>query len=77
MKKNKDNQLPPHLLNYWTKGLIKDGAIIKKKIINIKIIIEDKNNIKELVTEFLQQNHSWSFLSGYNTEYGFTVLKKR
>jgi hypothetical protein len=44
---------------------------------NVDILREDKNNIKELVTEFLQQNHSWSFLSGYNTEYGFTVLKKR
>jgi hypothetical protein len=43
-KKNKNNQLPPHLYNYWVKDTLKDGAVIKKKlIIDIKIIVNKDN----------------------------------
>ncbi len=53
MKKDKCNQLPPNLYNFWVRKTTKDGAIIKKKIItNIKIIINketktDKTNDDE------------------------------
>jgi hypothetical protein len=34
MKKNNNNsQSPPHLVDYWLKGLLKEGVIEKKKII--------------------------------------------
>lgn len=36
----------------------------------------DGDSVKELTLEFLQQNHDWSFFSGYNTEYGFTILSR-
>ena len=54
MKKNKNNnnQLPPHLLGYWVKGLIKDGAIIKKKIVHdIKIKIDITESTKNDPTD--------------------------
>ncbi len=46
MKKNKNNnQLPPNLLGFWVKGQIKDGAIIKNKLIKpIKINMVKKSN---------------------------------
>lgn len=43
---------------------------------NIDTLRNNISSVKELTIEFLQKNQDWSFFSGYNTEYGFTVLNK-
>ena len=49
MKDKNNNQLPPHLYDYWVRDTLKDGAIIKKKLMNkikIQIIINMEETTK-------------------------------
>jgi hypothetical protein len=41
---DKQNTQTPHVLNLWLKGMLKDGAVIKKKIIKSGINIESKKD---------------------------------
>ena len=62
MKKNKNNQLPPNLLGFWSKGCIKDGAIIKKRntkpiIINIYTEKNNEDNDDDIITIYKKKRY--------------------
>ena len=71
MKKNKknNNQLPPHVLGYWVKGLTKDGMIIKKKIIhNIEIKInitetKEETDDDDIIYNYIKKRLRYSILT--------------
>lgn len=50
-----------------------DRSFISNKV---DVIRNNSYSVKELTLEFLQQNNDWSFFSGYNTEYGLTILTR-
>jgi hypothetical protein len=47
MKKGNNNSPPPHVLEYWIKGLLKDGTVINKKKIQPNNIISKNTEDKK------------------------------
>lgn len=60
---------------------VKKNIIIHDRALNYEIMdYSNKTNLADGVqsasVSFLQNNHSWSLVTGYNTEFGFTILSK-
>jgi hypothetical protein len=47
MKKGNNNSPPPYLIEYWIKGLFKEGVTVKKKIIKTNKTISKNTKSKQ------------------------------